>query len=384
MNRLLSKKVTAGLAVSLLSMPAAMSLLSVSAPSHSVLASTVASVSPHYLSSRSYTVQPGDTLGSIAYRFHTTVAILAAINHIANPNTIYIGQILHISTAASSGLRSQSSSSSPSFETAHSTTYTVHPGDTLSAIASRFHVTVAQLVQWNHIANPNIISVGQVLVIGASTASSSSSDSSSSTSSTSSSARKYTVQSGDTLSLIAQKFGISWQTLASFNHLSNPNVLQVGEVLEIPGKQAASSTSAQLPAQSASVGFGQAIVNTAEHLLGIPYVWGGASPSTGFDCSGLVQYVFRQNGIPMPRTSWAQYAYVTKIAKSQLQPGDLVFFQTDGPGASHVGIYIGAAPQLGYSQAFIEAPQPGQSVQISNLNDPFYVDHYYGAGTVNP
>ncbi len=326
MNQLLSKKVTASLAVGLLSVPATMSLLS-------VMPYSVGSVVP--------------------------------IN----------------SQRPSSKLQQQTDSTSPIFQTAHATTYTVRSGDSLSAIAARFHVTVSQLVQWNHIANPNRISVGQVLHIGQTASASATSHASASASS---STTQYTVQSGNTLSIIAAKFGLSWQSLASFNHLSNPNVLQVGEVLKIPGKRAASSTSAQLPTHSASVSFNQAIVKTAEQQLGIPYVWGGASPSTGFDCSGLVQYVFRQNGVPMPRTSWAQYAFVHKISKSQLQPGDLVFFQTAGPGASHVGIYIGSYPKLGYSQAFIEAPEPGQNVQVSNLNDPFYISHYYGAGQVNP
>ncbi len=347
------------------------------------LASSSASATLHFASARYYTVQPGDTLSGIALRFQTSIATLVAYNHIANPNTIYVGQVLRISGVSSNAkMSSQTTSASLAFRTGRSTTYTVKPGNTLSGIASQFHVTVSQLVQWNHIANPNVIAVGQVLTVGGSSSAPSTSNTSHA-SPTPSSSTTYTVQPGDTLGLIAGKFGLSWQTLASYNHLSNPNVLQVGEVLHIPGSaQASSSTSAQLPVQEASVSFGQAIVNTAEHLLGIPYVWGGTSPATGFDCSGLVQYVFRKNGIPMPRTSWAQYSYVTKIPKSQLQPGDLVFFSTYGPGASHVGIYIGSAH--GYAQAFIEAPAPGQNVQISNLNNPYYASHYYGAGTVNP
>ncbi|OLZ08155.1 C40 family peptidase [Sulfobacillus thermosulfidooxidans] len=384
MNLLRSKKVAASIAVGLLSVPAAISMLTVSASSPVTLASANTSAAPKFLSARFYTVQPGDTLSGIAYRFHTSVATLVALNHISNPNAIYVGQVLRISNASSStALGSGTTSASLTFDTARST-YTVQPGDTLGAIAARFHVTVAELVAWNHIANPNLIAVGQVLVIGSASGSTSSSASPAS-SPASSSSTTYTVQAGDTLGLIAQKFGISWQTLASYNHLANPNVLYIGEVLQIPGNgQASSSATVQLPAQNASVSFGQAIVNTAEHLLGIPYVWGGTTPATGFDCSGLVYYVFRQNGVPMPRTSWAQYSYVTKIAKSQLQPGDLVFFSTDGPGASHVGIYIGADPALGYSQAFIESPEPGQTVRVSNLNSPYYLDHYYGAGTVNP
>jgi peptidoglycan endopeptidase LytE len=112
-------------------------------------------------------------------------------------------------------------------------------------------------------------------------------------------------------------------------------------------------------------------------------VWGGTTPS-GFDCSGLVQYVLAQNGIAIGRTSWDQYAEVTKIPRADLVPGDLVFFSTDGPGASHVGIYIGADPRLGYRQAFVAAPAPGQSVMIQNLDTTYWIANYYGAGRINP
>jgi peptidoglycan endopeptidase LytE len=279
-------------------------------------------------------------------------------------------------------LASAKAHASPRFLAAH--TFTVQSGDTLSGIAAQFHVTISQLVSWNRLANPNMINSGEVLNIGGGSAAPAA-RASSEAPAVSSHGSQYVVEPGNTLAGIAQKFGISWQYLASFNHLGNPNILEVHQVLNIPsGSQKSSSATVGLPVQNPSVNFGQAIVQTAERNLGVPYVWGGTSPATGFDCSGLVQYVFRQNGIPMPRTSWAQYSYVTKISESQLQPGDLVFFSTYGPGASHVGIYIGADPALGYSQAFIEAPEPGQTVMVSNLDDPFYVSHYYGGGTVTP
>ena len=82
------------------------------------------------------------------------------------------------------------------------------------------------------------------------------------------------------------------------------------------------------------------IIKTAKKYIGCPYLWGGTSPS-GFDCSGFVQYVFNANGIKIPRTSREQYNFGTKVSKSNLQPGDLVFFNTSGKGVSHVGIYIG-------------------------------------------
>ncbi len=306
---------------------------------------------------------------AIAVGLFTLPVLLGAVNPAPN-------------ASAQPRLASAQAHASLHFLTAH--TFRVQPGDTLSGIAAQFQVSVSQLVSWNNIANPNSIRVGQVLNVSGS-ATASSPVATSEQPAVSSKGSQVVVEPGNTLGTIAQRFGISWQYLAAFNHLANPNILEIGQVLNIPsGTQNSGNATASLPVQNPSVNFGQAIVQTAEQYLGVPYVWGGASPQTGFDCSGLVQYVFRQNGIPMPRTSWAQYSYVTKIPKSQLQPGDLVFFSTDGPGASHVGIYIGADPALGYSQAFEEAPEPGQNVMISNLNDPFYVSHYYGAGTVTP
>ena len=110
------------------------------------------------------------------------------------------------------------------------------------------------------------------------------------------------------------------------------------------------------------------VVGIAMHYLGVPYVWGGASPS-GFDCSGFVMYVFGQVGISLPHYTVAQYNYPdsVSVSRSQLQPGDLVFFS----GASHVGIYIGGGQ-------FIHAPHTGDVVKISSLTG-WYASTYVGA-----
>ena len=110
------------------------------------------------------------------------------------------------------------------------------------------------------------------------------------------------------------------------------------------------------------------VVPIAMRYLGVPYKWGGASPSTGFDCSGLVLYVYAQIGISLPHYAAAQYGYGAPVARSALLPGDIVFFNDLG----HDGIYIGGGQ-------FIDAPKTGDVVKIENLNDPWWSDGYVGA-----
>jgi cell wall-associated NlpC family hydrolase len=100
------------------------------------------------------------------------------------------------------------------------------------------------------------------------------------------------------------------------------------------------------------------VVGIALQYLGIPYVWGGSSPSTGFDCSGFTSYVFAQIGVYLPHHAASQYSMGTPVSYDQLAPGDLVFFS----GLGHVGIYIGEGQ-------FVHAPHTGDVVRISSLGE---------------
>ena len=116
------------------------------------------------------------------------------------------------------------------------------------------------------------------------------------------------------------------------------------------------------------------IIATAKQYIGVPYVWGGESPS-GFDCSGFVQYVFKQHGIRLNRTVVTQYQHGYAVSKSNLQPGDLVFFQnTYQSGLSHIGIYIG-------NNQFIHASS-SQGVTISSLSNSYWASHYHSSRRV--
>lgn len=115
----------------------------------------------------------------------------------------------------------------------------------------------------------------------------------------------------------------------------------------------------------------QRIVAEAQKYIGTAYVWGGSTPG-GFDCSGFTQYVLKQCGISIPRTTTEQAAVGTYIPKSKLQPGDLVFLQnTYRAGISHVGIYIGNGQMIHASSS--------KGVTISNLSGSYYTEHYHSS-----
>ena len=116
----------------------------------------------------------------------------------------------------------------------------------------------------------------------------------------------------------------------------------VGAVMPVADDQQIAARSATLATdQYGQYGQSAQILAVAREMLGLPVVWGGASPAQGFDCSGLVQYVYRQAGINLPRTADIQFLIGRTVSPASLKPGDLVYYTTYEPGASHVGIYIG-------------------------------------------
>ena len=123
------------------------------------------------------------------------------------------------------------------------------------------------------------------------------------------------------------------------------------------------------------------LLQTALALQGTPYLLGGETPSTGFDCSGLVRFLFRDQGWELPRTVREQWDYGRKIREREIQAGDLLFFHTESRGASHVGIAIDPAqtPDGRSGPAFVHAPAGGGVVRVDVLESPYWRSRFLGA-----
>jgi cell wall-associated NlpC family hydrolase len=145
----------------------------------------------------------------------------------------------------------------------------------------------------------------------------------------------------------------------------------------VPGNPGATATvpdSPDAPSAPSSVLDGYSLSSTALSLRGAPYRNGGSDPA-GFDCSGFVQYVFGQHGMMLPREVSSQFALGRSIAPASLVPGDLVFFSTVSPGASHVGIAIGG-------DQFVHAPSARGVVRVEALSSSYWSQRFIGARRV--
>ena len=280
---------------------------------------------------------------------------------------------------------------------ASSTSYTVQKGDTLSKIATKYNVTVAQLKSWNSLTS-NTIYVNQKLVVKK-TSTIEAKESTKIEETSSSVIKTYKVVKGDTLSKVATKYGTTVSNIKKWNALTS-DIVEVNELLIVsksstlislttPTPSTSNSNVSEEPSTTAQTvdamiakqlasetiitknPNGQAqqkyadIIAEAKKYIGVPYVFGGSSPA-GFDCSGFISYLFNEAGVKIARKTSLNYFLQDTVVVKNPVPGDLVFFKnTYIPTVSHMGIYIG-------NGEIIHASSGG--VEITKLSYKYWAD----------
>jgi peptidoglycan DL-endopeptidase LytE len=228
---------------------------------------------------------------------------------------------------------------------AHESVYTVKTGDTLWKISQANKLSITDLKTWNHLSSDNLYVNQKLSLLAPHTHETTTSTAESGSNIT------YTVKSGDTLWSIATSYHTTVSNLRSLNGLTSDNIL-IGQKLQV---------------NADAISNAQMVIDEAKKYIGTPYLWGGTTPA-GFDCSGFTKYVFAKVGVTIPRTAATQFSGLKAIGSPH--PGDLVFYETYAPGASHVGIYLG-------NNKFIQAGSSG--VTISDMTTTYWKPKYLGA-----
>jgi len=397
-----------------------------------------------------YTVQSGDTLFSIARRYHTPLQDLMSLNGISPTDIIKPGQELKIPSDRYRLVQKEKKTSHVKESKAPATKtvtkkippvyYTVRHGDTLWEIAHRQKVTIREIRSLNQLRRGHILHTGEKLMIKPATTQTvtvavhTGQSPKAPEAKSKKVAKYYTVKHGDSLWKIAKEHKITLSELREMNHLPKGKVIHSGMKLtvgyqEVPLKVAAKKKSVPHKKSVASAkkskgtktevarkkvkakkskkryakksadrrinramaalngkdgthfvsSAGNAVIRTAKRYLGHRYVWGAEGPNT-FDCSGFTQYVYRKSrGVRLPRVSRKQAYYGKYVTRSQLRPGDLIFFDTSHRRrgyVNHVGIYIG-------NNMFIHASSARHRVVITSLNRPFYRARFMWGRRVN-
>ncbi|WP_292655998.1 LysM peptidoglycan-binding domain-containing protein [Nitratifractor sp.] len=363
-----------------------------------------------------YEVQSGDTLFSIARKYHTPLKDLMSLNKIAPTDLIHPGQKLKIPgityrTVATQG-KAEKQQTKKIAETSKPVIYTVKHGDSLWAIAHKHKVSIATIRRLNKLKAGQTLHSGMKLVLKEGEKGKRAIPAEKKKK-----AQIYTVKRGDTLWGIAHKHKTTVAKLRQLNKMDKKAVIHSGMKLTVgytdipetrlaqkskkPAKkvkvavkksqkkktrlaQAKKNRSkhgkadrrihnalAALNAKGSSHGSGGGdynVIRIAKRYLGRRYVWGAEGPNT-FDCSGFTQYVMRKSkGVRIPRVSRKQAYYGKYVSRRNLKPGDLIFFDTSHRRrgyVNHVGIYIG-------NNKFIHASSARHRVVITSLNRPFY------------
>src|SRR3989304_9103288 len=347
-------------------------------------------VEPKLVSSdghREYIVKDGDSLTSIAEGCGVSVSDLKNANGLSSEE-VRIGTKLII---PDSQIPMRVVRVSPNVNETNN--YIVKKDDALSTIASKYNVSVKNLMSANNLKS-NEVRIGTKLIIP---------DSQIPmrvvrVSPNENEINKYVVKKGDTLSTIAKRYGVSQVELKRANNIKG-NTIESGKLLRVPSKinvkdelvfedikvakddthikslpeiETAKPIQSNEPSTYENGLTRDVIISIAKRFLGAPYKFGGNSLIRGLDCSAFVNKVFSFFNVDLPRTAREMYKIGRNVTKGELSAGDLVFFRTYASYPSHVGIYIG-------DSEFIHASSAAKRVKIDNMNQSYYRKRYIGA-----
>lgn len=331
-----------------------------------------------------YRVKRGDSLYEISKRFHVSIEELKGVNNLFDER-LKPGQRLKIPSRADNHDDRSARNSKPRIQNVQSVSRTSSPefhvvkkGDTLSGIAKRYGISLADLKEINGIKLKRL-KIGQKILLKRS------------------GPRTYTVKKGDNIWKIAKRFNMDVEEIMELNELDSDE-LKPGQRLvledflgtparideneikryesaisELKALEDGSDIETVMNSNEAIMGLGlkERLVLFAKKMLNIPYRFGGSS-IMGIDCSGYVQKVFGYLNIPLPRTAREQFELGESVSKEELNIGDLVFFKTYASFPSHVGIYLG-------NNFFIHASSKSRKVTIDSLDAPYYMKRFMGA-----
>ena len=364
---------------------------------------TVTSVKKKKEASFEYTIKSGESLYTIAKKYHTTVEILCSMNNLKIGKVLKVGRKIKVPgnmaiAAKDMPKKDQKAKKIPYVK------HTIKSGESLYTIAKQNHTTIEVLCTLNDMKIEEALKIGRKIKVPKTVTA---------TTKTTKKERvvHYIVQKGDTLSTIAHKNHITIAALRDRNHLKKDDVIKVGQTLALAPHQSTNSKEKHIAkvshkeiykkstkSTSKSVKrftlndlvFGselfrgkvskksQRMIEIAKQKLGKRYVWGAVGQKNTFDCSGLTTYVCKANGIRIPRRAIEQSKVGQPVKRSELQPGDLIFFDTSKHRkgyVNHVGIYIGHGK-------FIHASSAKKKVIITSLKKPFYSQRFKGARRV--
>ncbi|HEY9190103.1 MAG TPA: LysM peptidoglycan-binding domain-containing protein [Sulfurovum sp.] len=290
-----------------------------------------------------HTIKKGETLSSIAKKYHTSVAKIRQVNGLKKGAVIQYGKQLNVPVKNYAAAADKT------------TDYVIKKGDSLSTIAQRHQTTIAKLREANGLQRSAILKIGSVLKV---------------------------PQTKQEVSQVKQKVQLAKPTqkatdkkfIASLSRLETVNLKKQKEA-KSQGFSFSNIFGSKSKEEAEELDKCQAIISLAKQKLGKKYVWGASGNRNTYDCSSFVKFVYKKHGIDLPRTSIMQSKVGKQVKRDELQVGDLIFFDTSKQRkgyVNHVGIYLG-------DNKFIHASSAKKQVVITSLEKAFYSSRFKGA-----